>query len=128
MTKYRYDKDMYCIVEVRPNANYFEEEKPQSANVITDDIGAGVNGLRAMHRKDRRHFDSKSAFRADVRAAGLREVGNEQNFARMPDAAPKDQYHRIAQEAFQRFDGNHEGIADRVRAEERQTAWRRNNG
>ena len=115
-TTFRWDKDMECLVEVGGNSNYFEEPKPQSASVISDNMG-GINGLRAMYRKDKKHFDSKSRYRADVKAHGLAEVGNEQNFASKPDALPKDHYGNAVQQAYQQFDGNYNGIADRVRHE-----------
>ncbi len=126
-TRYRYDKDLDAVVEVREGSNYFEE-RPQGPNVISDDMGAGVNGLRAMYRKDKKHFDSKSRYRADLRAHGLREVGNEQNFADKPATTPKDHYGHLVKRAYDQFDGNYNGMADRVRAEESRTAWRRNNG
>lgn len=125
-TTFRWDKDMECLVEVRSSSNYFEA--PKGPSVIRDDMGAGVNGLRAMYRKDKKRFDSKSAYRADVRAHGLREVGNEQNFESKPAALPKDHYGQIAKQGWDQFDGNHNGMADRVRADEQRTAWRRNNG
>ena len=70
-TRFRYDPDLECLVEIGGNSNFFEEEKPRGPSVISDDIGAGVNGLRAMHRTDKRRFDSKSRFRRDVKEAGL---------------------------------------------------------
>ena len=126
-TRYRYDKDLDAVVEIRDGSNYFEE-RPQGPNVISDDMGAGVNGLRAMYRKDRKHFDSKSAYRIDVKAHGLAEVGNEQNFEAKPATSPKDHYGQVVKRAYDQFDGNYNGMADRVRAEEGRTAWRRNNG
>ena len=123
-TRYRYDADLECLVEIGGNANFFEEA-PKSPSVISDDMGAGVNGLRAMYRKDRKHFDSKSRYRADVKANGLEISGNDDMRGSAP---PPIDYGRAVKDAYERFDGNHNGMADRVRAEEQQTAWRRNNG
>ncbi len=122
-TTFRWDKDMDCLVEVRSNSNYFEE--PKGPSLISDDMGAGVKGLRAMYRKDRKHFDSKSQYRADVKAHGLEISGNDD----MRGSAPASiDYGRVVKDAHDAFDGNHNGIADRVRAEEQQSKWRRDNG
>ncbi len=126
-TTYRWDRDMECLVEVRSNSNYYDDT-PKGPNVISDDMGAGVNGLRAMYRKDRKHFDSKSAYRIDVKAHGLAEVGNEQNFQSVPATSPKDFYGQKVKAAWDKFDGNHNGMADRVRREEQITKWKRENG
>ena len=115
-TTYRWDKDMDCLVEVRGNSNYFEE-RPQGPSVISDTMGQTVNGLRAMYRKDRKHFDSKSRYRADVRAHGLAEVGNEANFQSKPVALPKDYYGERTRDAYEQFQSNYNGTADRVRNE-----------
>ncbi len=113
-TRFRYDADLDAVVEI--HNNYFEE-RPEGPSIISDDIGAGVNGLRAMHRTDKRHFDSKSAFRRDVKDAGLVEVGTERNFESKAIPLPKDHYGQQVKQAFDRFDGNFNGIADRVRNE-----------
>ncbi len=73
MTRYRYDKELDAIVEVRDRSNYFEASKGPA--IISDDIGAGVNGLR--HMATGRYHDSKSKFRADTRASGCVETGND---------------------------------------------------
>ena len=125
--RYRYDADLECLVEVGNNANYFEET-PKGPNLIRDDMGAGVNGLRAMYREDRKHFDSKSAYRRDVKAHGLAEVGNEKNFASKPPAPDKYKYHRIVKESWEKFDGNYNGTADQTRRSEQVSKWRRENG
>ncbi len=125
--RFRYDKELDAVVEIRPQSNYFEDT-PRGPNVISDDIGAGVAGLRAMHRTDKRRFDSKSAFRRDVKDAGLAEVGNEANFESKPASLSKDFYGEKVKAAFEQFDHNYNGTADRVKAEEQRTAWRRNNG
>lgn len=125
-TRFRYDHDLDAVVEIRDGSNYFEE-KTVSTSVISDDIGAGVNGLRAMHRTDKRHFDSKSAYRADVKAAGLREVGTETNFASTPPARPKDEYGRIVQETYRQFQSNQNGAADIARADIQRSEFQRRN-
>jgi hypothetical protein len=122
-TTFRWDKDMECLVEVRSNSNYFEE--PKGPHLISDDMGAGVNGLRAMYRKDKKHFDSKSRYRADVKAHGLEISGNDDMRGSAP---PKPDYGQAVKAAYEQFDHNWNGTADRVKAEEQRTAWRRNNG
>jgi hypothetical protein len=114
-TTYRWDKDLECLIEVG-RSNYFEE-KAQGPNVISDDMGAGVNGLKAMYRIDGKHFDSKSSYRADVKAHGLAEVGNETNFADKPATSPKDYYQGQVKIAYEQYQGNYNGIADRVNNE-----------
>ncbi len=123
-TTYRWDADMDCLVEVRSNSNYFEET-PQGPNVISDTMGDNINGLRAMYRKDKKHFDSKSRYRADVKANGLEIVGNDDMRGSPP---PPVNYGQKVKDAYEKFDGNYQGMADLVRAEEQRTAWRRNNG
>lgn len=118
--RFRYDPDYDEVVEVRADGNYFEEEKPRTAGVISDDIGAGVNGLRAMHRADKRHFDSKSRFRRDVKEAGLQEVGTERNFESAKSMPSKSDYLRMSKDAHEQYAGNYNGIRDQLRARERQ--------
>ena len=126
-TRFRYDKDLDAVIEIREQSNFYEEEKPQTANVITDDMGAGVNGLRAMYRSDKKHFDSKSAYRADVKARGLAEVGNDSMASPRP-VVPLHYYGERAKQAFEQFESNHNGTADQVRAMQAQTEWRKRNG
>jgi hypothetical protein len=121
---YRYDKDLECVVEVRAGSNYFVEDPPKGPGLISDNMG-GVKGLRAMYRKDGKRFDSKSRYRADVKAHGLEIVGNDDPRGSAP---PPVDYGRAVKDAYQQFDGNYNGMADRVKAEERQTKWRRDNG
>src|SRR5262245_54653766 len=73
---FRYDPDLDAVVEV---GNYFEEKPQSGPNVIGDDVGAGVNGL--MNFPSGKMLDSKSRHRAENRARGAEEVGNETNFA-----------------------------------------------
>ncbi len=127
MPRFRWDKDLEEVVEIRPQSNFFEEEKPQGPNVISDTMEGGINGTRAMYRADKKHFDSKSKYRADVRANGLVEVGNERNFESKPPPPDKDRYHKIVKESWDRFDGNHNGTADQVRQAERISTYRRDN-
>lgn len=74
MPRYRYDKDLDAIVEIRDRSNFFDD-RPKGPAIISDDIGAGVNGLR--HMATGRYHDSKSSFRADTRASGCIETGND---------------------------------------------------
>jgi len=74
MPRYRYDKDLDAIVEIRDRSNYFDD-RPKGPAIISDDLGAGINGLR--HMATGRYHDSKSKFRADTRASGCVETGND---------------------------------------------------
>lgn len=111
--RFRFDPDLEAVVEIRDD-NFFLEGK---LHVITDDIGAGVNGLRAIHRMDKRRFDSKSAMRRDGKEAGLQEVGTETNFASKREAPDRDYYGRQVHDAYQQIQSNWNGTADRLRRE-----------
>jgi hypothetical protein len=124
MTKYRYDRDMECMVEVRDQSNYFEE-KPEFPTpfIIRDDIGAGVNGLR--HMASGKYFDSKSNFRRHTKERGLEEIGNDLDFAWKRPEKTFAYYRRIVQSAFDQFRYNYNGTADVVKQMEAQSQWMR---
>ena len=115
-TRFRWDKDLEAIVEIREGSNYYEEP-PQGPAVISDDVGAGVKGLR--HMPSGKMLDSKSRFREANRRAGVHEVGNETDFASKASPLPKDHYGQIVKDAYDQFTGNYNGIADRVTQEAR---------
>lgn len=106
--RYRYDRDLECLVEIG-GGNYFEE-RGQAPNVISDDVGAGVNGLR--HMPSGKMLDSKSAHRAETKARGLEEVGTETNFAAKREKAHPDDYMREVVKATRQIEGNWNGTAD----------------
>ncbi len=106
-TRYRYDADMDCVVEIRDGSNYYEPETERSANVIGDDVGAGVNGLR--HMPSGKMLDSKSAHRKENRARGLREVGNEVHFEDKQPEPSKDYYVRETIAAAEQLQGDWNG-------------------
>lgn len=108
--RYRYDADLDAVVEI---GNYFEE-RPRGPNVIGDDIGAGVKGLR--HMASNKFFDSKSRFRQETKDRGLAEVGNEQNFASAKVSHGRRDYERMAKDAYDQFSSNYGGIADRIKS------------
>lgn len=112
-TTYRWDKQMDCLVEVGGNSNYFEEENPRSANVISDDVGAGVRGLR--HMPSGKMLDSKSRFREADKRAGRECVGNETNFASQKTVPNKNEYRQMVVDADAQLTGNWNGTRDRVR-------------
>ena len=116
-TTYRWDRDMECLVEVRSNSNYYDDT-PKGPNVISDTMGSNVNGLRAMYRTDKKHFDSKSQYRADVRARGLAEVGNDR-IASTREKPTVRQYEQRVADTFSQIEGNYNGVADRLRNERR---------
>ncbi len=124
-TRFRYDADLEAMVEIRSGSNYFVEDTAKGPSVVSDTMGESVKGLRAMYRKDGKHFDSKSQYRADVKAHGLEISGNDDVRGSAP---PPIDYGRVVKEAHDQFSGNYNGISDRVRAEEQQSKWRRDNG
>jgi hypothetical protein len=76
MPRYRYDKDMECLVEIRDGANYVEE-KPKGPTVISDmqpyraagsDIACGGKRPMISGRRQHREFLARN---------GYTEVGNE---------------------------------------------------
>lgn len=71
---FRYDEAADMFYEVG-GSNYFDERTESGPAVISDDLGAGVNGLR--NHADGRMHDSKSGFRKATLRAGCVEIGNE---------------------------------------------------
>ncbi len=110
--RFRYDADLDAVVEIRDN--YFEPA-PEGPAVISDDLGAGVNGLR--HMPSGKNIDSKSGHRAENRARGLVEVGGETNFADKREKPRADDYVRQVLDARDQLAGNYNGTADLRRAE-----------
>ena len=66
--RYRYDADLDCLVEIRPQSNYFEEEA-KGPTLISDTLPGGVNGTQSP--LTRQNFDSKSAYYGHIRDRGL---------------------------------------------------------
>jgi hypothetical protein len=78
MTRYRYDKDLECLVEIREGSNYFDETKGSKGPAIISDI----DGYRAMGADvacggKRPFITSRSQHRAYLRRNGYVETGNE---------------------------------------------------
>ena len=117
-TRYRYDADLDCLVEIGGNSNYFEEPTEKGPAVISDDVGAGVNGLR--HMPSGMMLDSKSKHRAENKARGLEEVGNEASFAARREAPHKDYYGQEVKAAHEQIQGNWNGTADWLRRQNEQ--------
>lgn len=111
--RFRFDPDIDEVVEIRDD-NYFLEGK---LHLIRDDIGAGVNGLRAVHRMDKRRFDSKSGMRRDAAEMGLVPVGDDKNFASKREAPARDYYGQQTKAAYDQLRGNYNGVADLRRRE-----------
>lgn len=114
--RYRYDADLDMLVEI--GGNYFEE-RPQGPSVISDDVGAGVNGLR--HMPSGKMLDSKSAHRAETRARGLEEVGNETSFASPRPKAHPDDYMRAVLDAKAQISGDWNGTRGWLEQEHRKS-------
>lgn len=102
---YRYDADADMVYEV--GGNYFEERKESGPAVISDDLKAGVNGLR--NHADGRMHDSKSAYTKAVRRAGCEIVGNE-----TPAVKPRELIgRREIGETVKRAIEEHQSLGDR---------------
>lgn len=122
-TRYRYDADLECLVEIGSNSNYFEEA-PQGPSVISDDVGAGVRGLQ--HMPTGKMLDSKAAFREADKRSGVECVGNETDFASKPEQMARGYYEAQAKQSIEMLQSNQNGIADRVNRMNEITAHRRN--
>ena len=104
-TRFRWDRDLECLVEVG-RSNYFEERGTAPA-VISDDVGAGVNGLR--HMPSGKMLDSKSQHRQETKARGLEEVGSERKFASQREPMKADAYTRMVMDARDQIAGDWNG-------------------
>lgn len=121
--RYRYDPDLECLVEIGSNSNYFEE-KGQAPSVISDDLGAGVNGL--MHFPSKQMLDSKSAHYRETRARGLEHVGNEQNFETPQKPGDHASYIQATKDAAEQIAGDYQGTRgwlERQREQGRNIRW-----
>lgn len=105
--RFRWDPDLECVVEV--GGNYFEET-PRGPSVISDDVGAGVNGLK--HFPSGRMLDSKSAHYRETRARGLEHVGNATDFASKRERPTTDYYTRQVLDAREQIASNYQGTRD----------------
>ena len=72
MPRFRYDKDLEAVVEIRDSSNYFEE-KADTPSVISDDLG--TKGV--FNHADMKTYDSKSRYYGAVKAAGCEIMGND---------------------------------------------------
>lgn len=108
----RYDPDLDAVVEI--GSNYYDDT-PRTPNVISDDLGAGVNGLK--HMPSGRMLDSKSAHYRENRARGLEHVGGETNFAAKREQLPLGYYERQVLDAKAQLASNWNGTADLRRRE-----------
>jgi len=94
--RYRYDEAADMMYEV--GANYFEERKEGPA-VISDDLGAGINGLR--NHADGRMYDGKSAFRKGTRAAGCVEIGTGDTTVKPPELISRREIGETLKRAYE---------------------------
>jgi len=77
MTRYRYDKDMDCLVEIRDGSNFFEEDKQKGPTVISDIKGYQAIGADVALNGGRPYIGSRSEHRAYLRRNGYVETGND---------------------------------------------------
>ena len=108
-TRFRWDKDLECLVEIGSNANYFEE-KGEAPSVISDDLKVGVNGLK--HIPSGKHLDSKAAHYRENKARGLEHVGNETDFASQKEKPKHGDYMQEAAAAQAQIQNNWNGTRD----------------
>jgi hypothetical protein len=75
MPRYRYDKDLECLVEARERSNYFEESK--GPTIIKDIEGYRAMGSDVACGGKRPFITSRSQHRAYLKRNGYVETGNE---------------------------------------------------
>lgn len=78
MPRFRYDKEMDCLVEIREGSNFFDESKGQKGPALIKDI----EGYRAMGADiacggKRPFITSRSRHREYLKRNGYVETGNE---------------------------------------------------
>lgn len=119
--RFRYDPDLEEVVEIR--GNYFEE-RGQAPSVISDDLKAGVNGLK--HIPSGKMLDSKSAHYAENKRRGLEHVGNETNFEVKQSAPSAASYIEATKAAAEQIAGDYQGTRgwlERQREQGRNIRW-----
>ena len=77
MPRYRYDKDLDAIVEIRDRSNFFEEEKPKGPALIKDIEPYRAMGADVALKGGRPVIGSRSEHRQYLRRNGYVETGNE---------------------------------------------------
>jgi len=86
--RFRYDRDLGCVVEVRDLPNYFEEQEKRShlaAPMVMRDIAEYRTVASDVASGDKRiTISSRSRHRTFLRDNGLVEVGNERLKPRKP--------------------------------------------
>lgn len=75
MTRYRYDRDLGAVVEIRDGSNYFEE--PRGPHIIRDIEPYRTVAADVANEGKRSVIGSRSRHRAFLRDNGYVEVGNE---------------------------------------------------
>lgn len=76
MPRYRYDKELDAIVEIRDRSNFFDDE-PKGPTVIKDIEGYQAMGADVALNGGRPFISSRSEHRAYLRRNGYVETGNE---------------------------------------------------
>jgi hypothetical protein len=77
MPRYRYDKEMDCIVEIRDGSNFFEEKPPKGPSIIKDIEGYRGMGADVASEGKRPWIGSRSQHRDYLRRNGYVETGTE---------------------------------------------------
>ncbi len=77
MTRYRYDKDLDAIVEIRDRSNFFAEDSAKGPAVISDIEPYRAMGADIASDGKRPVISTRSEHRAYLRRNGYVETGNE---------------------------------------------------
>lgn len=89
MPRFRYDKDMDCMVEVREGANYYED-KPKAPTVISDLAPYRAAGSDVACGGRRPMIDGRRQHREFLSRNGYVEVGNERAPGRGDAPTPRE--------------------------------------
>jgi len=100
-TRYRYDSDLDCLVEIRPQSNYFEEETPKGPTLISDTLPGGVKGTQSP--LDKKHYDSRSKYHQHVAARGL-AIEEPGMVAPKPQTSTREYQSVVADAFYGRYD------------------------
>lgn len=77
MPRYRFDKDMECLVEIRDGSNFFEENTNKGPSIIRDIEPYRAMGSDVACGGKRPVINSRSEHRSYLRRNGYVETGNE---------------------------------------------------
>ena len=76
--RFRYDKDLECMVEVRPESNYFDYNEKRADLACPAVHSGGMATIKSM--ADGRYYETKRNYLKSVSRAGCEVVGFDKNW------------------------------------------------